>query len=497
MQIALSWFLTALAVAVLVWALWTRKLLILRDWFFTIYFVDVLVHLHLFPTLYLQASNLVAFGVINPPDDELAWYYVIIQLAAIILFEWPFLFLYLRGVRPFQAAAARKHVTTRVVTTPGKAFFLSIVSIVFTLTYLTVALRFGLLRMPRDNAAIPYLLLGLWAPVYATLRLFVYSGLFLTAVLLVTALQTARLFFLTRVLIWTAFGLTAGVWLLQALLFSRWEVTFGIIVLIGVLLSQKQWLGTWYKTIQRRKMKRIVFVGVLLLLYAMRITYNYRYNYVETEGLKLENLNPFISYEIPYYEDQDFRWRLNGLDLMARITPRAMNEGYALGAGWEYAFYSSVGQWVPGLSVADYKLNPLTDTKAYLEYRYTGYRLSDWPNSFLTDLYGNFSFPGFILAALLLSQVLVFVNRTLSEPRTFRGYLLALFFISQTMMFENSFSGWLFGLLRPGPILLLLLILRPFRIISASKASEPSSRPLTHRSRLSLPSPSTLKGFSQ
>lgn len=481
MQVVICWSLTLLAAVVFARLLWAKKLSVLRDWFIVVYFLEIWVQLHLLPTLYLQASNLVADGI-SRPDDELAWYYVIIQLAGIILFEWPFLFLYLRGVGRTALARPRREGSIRLRPVPGRVFIVSLIGMVFTLTYLTVALRFGLLRMPRDSNLIPYLLLGLDTVIYAILRMFVYAGLFLASVLLVLAFQSRHSALPIRVFVWTAFSFTSAVWMLQALLFNRWEVTFGIVVLIGVVLSQKEWLGQWYKSTRRPKMMRIVFVGVLLLLYLMRVTYNYRFNYIESEGLKLANLNPFISYEIPYYENQDLRWRLNGVDLMARITPRALSEGYALGAGWEYAFYCSVGQWIPGVSVEDYKLNPLTDTKAYLEYRYTGYRLSDWPNSFLTDLYGNLSFFGFILAAWLLSKVFVFANRSLSSPRSVWDCLFGLFLISQTMMFESGFSGWLFGLLRPLPLLLCFLVLRPFKVIHARGAAD-VSRPPTSRSR--------------
>jgi hypothetical protein len=483
MQVVLCWFLTLLSAIVFARLIWTKKLSLSRDWFVVIYFAEIWLQLHLLPTLYLQASNLVADGV-SRPDDEVTWYYVLIQFAGIALFQWPLLFLYLRGMKRNSLAKAQKDPPASIIPIPNKVVLISIISITVTLVYLTVALRFNLLRMPRDSNLIPYLLLGLDTVVYAILRLFVYSGLFFGAFLLFLALRSHEATVPVKILIWSAFVFTTGAWMLQALLFSRWEVAFGLAVLIGVVLTQKH--AQWYRKIPRAKLARIVVVGVLILLYLMRVTYNFRFNN-ETEGLNLANLNPFISYEIPYYENQDLRYRLNGVDLMARITPRALHEGYALGAGWEYAFYCAVGQWIPGLSVEDYKLNPLTDTKAYLEYRYTGYRLPDWPNCFLTDLYGNLSFFGFLLAAWLLARVFVFVNRSLVSPKSTWDCLFALFLISQTMMFESGFAGWLFGLLRPASLLFVLLLLRPFRFGQAGNTSDSPSPSKTPRPALALP----------
>src|SRR6266849_1636513 len=88
MQLILMWFMCLLA-AFLPWRLWRKKALQLpRDYFFLLLCAQAYVLLCLAPTLSVQGE---VEGWAGPPDSRLQWLYVLMQLAVILLFEWPLL----------------------------------------------------------------------------------------------------------------------------------------------------------------------------------------------------------------------------------------------------------------------------------------------------------------------------------------------------------------------------------------------------------------------
>src|SRR6266480_4519826 len=168
MQLAMMWFVNVLA-AFLPWRMWKRKALQLpRDYFFLLLYAQAYVLLHLAPTLFIQSGN---EGLAGSPDSRLQWMYILMQLSAILLFEWPLLRWYTRTSAvplkqtPIGSKLPEAHLS--------HAIAVSVFAIVFSLTFLGLSISYGVLRLPHVAEIIAELLVDLPTPVYAVHRMFV------------------------------------------------------------------------------------------------------------------------------------------------------------------------------------------------------------------------------------------------------------------------------------------------------------------------------------
>jgi hypothetical protein len=173
-------------------------------------------------------------------------------------------------------------------------------------------------------------------------------------------------------------------------------------------------------------------------------------------------------------------WRLNGVDLMARITPAAQTQGYAAGKAWYYVGYAFLGQFFSRSAVEEFKLNRLDDPKIYLLRRYTSFDPLDWPVSVVTDGYGNFGVAGLVMVAVALGLVYGLASRAIAEKASGLAATVGIFMISQSLSFEQLSGVWLLGLPRAVPALILVLLIGPL-------GSSPASlRQLAHHRSPSL-----------
>ncbi len=441
--------------------MWKRKALQLpRDYFFLLLYAQAYVLLHLAPTLSVQ-SEVEGWG--GSPDSRLQWLYVLMQLAAILLFEWPLLRWYTKAFAlPLKQTGIGLKLPEPNL---SKAFAVSVFAIAFSLTFLGIAISYDILRLPHVTEAIVELFVDLPTAVYAVHRLFVYSGLFLASVLLVLLLRVKEK--PGRTVVAVAFWISAGTWLLYALLNYRGLTVLGVVTLLGIFLAcrEKSPLRGNDKA-QKSTFRRLVMPGVLVA-YALVVANNIRFDYDVSGGLRWQHFNPLSDLK-DFMPDNsapvtDLRFRLNGLDLMARITPEAMRTGYAMGESWKYSAIVSLGQWVSRGAVEKYKLDWLSDPKVFLLWRYTNLDYIDWPNTFITDLYGNLAFPGILLGAYVLSAVYRRGAEALTCPISASSLMMGIYLLTQSLDFQQSFSVWFFGLLRAAPILLFLFIVNPFQ----------------------------------
>jgi hypothetical protein len=472
MQLGIMWFINVLA-AFLPWRMWKRKALQLpRDFFFLLLYAQAYVLLHLAPTLFIQSGN---EGLPGSPDSRLQWLYILIQLSAILLFEWPLLHWYTRAFTtpPKQTWSGAKVPEPRL----SNAIAVSVFAIVFSLTFLGLAIRYGVLRLPHVAETIAELLVDLPTPIYAVHRLFVYSGPFLASVLLVLLLRIKQ--GPGRRIVAAAFCITAGSWLLYALLNYRGLTVLGVATLGGVFLVCRDRSALGRNNGGQKSTLPTLIMGGVVATYGVIVATNIRFDYESSGGLswqlfsQLLNLREFMPGDRD--PNTDLRWRLNGLDLMARITPEAMRTGYAMGDGWKYPALIGLGQWVARGAVEKYKLDWLSDPKVYLLWRYTDLNYIDWPNTFISDLYGNLAFPGFLLGAFILSSVYRRGAQALTRPVSATSLLFGIYLLTQSLDFQQSFAVWLFGLLRAAPILVFLFFVNPFQApsdVTASGASQ-------------------------
>jgi len=474
MQLEIMWFINFLA-AFLPWRMWKRKALQLpRDYFFLLLYAQAYVLLHLAPTLFVQGG---VEGWAGAADGRLQWLYVLMQLAVVLLFEWPLLAWY---TKPFTTRLAEVQVGSNFPDPRlSSSIAVAVFAIVFSLAFLGFAVSYDVLRLPHVTETIVELFVDLPTLAYTVHRLFIYSGLFLASVLLVLLLRSKQK--RGRRIIALAFCLSAGTWLLYALLNYRGLTVLGVATLVGIaLVCRDRSAQDSNREDEKRTFRRLVMAGVVIT-YALIVANNIRFAYDLSGGLRWQHFNPLLDLKdfVPDNPEAvtDLRWRLDGLDLMARITPEAVQTGYSMGESWKYSALVSLGQWISRGAVEQYKLSWLSDPKVYLLWRYTDLDYIDWPNTFITDLYGNLAFPGFLLGAFVLAAVYRRGAEALTRPLRAPAVLFGIYLLTQSLDFQQAFSVWLFGLLRAAPILLLVLVLNPFQDppgVRRSGASEPA-----------------------
>ena len=472
------WFINALA-AFLPWRMWKRKALQLpRDYFFFLLYAQAYVLLHLAPTLVVQGE---VQGSGGSPDGRMQWLYILIQISAILLFEWPLLRWYTRAfaVPLQQTQIGSKLPEPRL----SNAIAVSVFAIVFSLTFLAVAISYDVLRLPHVAELIVELFVDLPTPVYAIHRLFVYSGPFLASVLLVLLVRIKQE--PGRTIVAVAFSVTAGAWLMYALLNYRGLTVLGVATLGGVLLVCRERSALVRNNVgQKSTYRRLIMAGVVVT-YGLIVANNIRFDYESSGGLRWKHFNPLLDLKDFMPDDRDpntdLRWRLDGLDLMARITPEAMRTGYAKGDAWKASAVIALGQWVSRGAVEKYRLDWLSDPKVYLLWRYTDLNFIDWPNTFVSDLYGNLAFPGFLLGAFILSAIYRRGAEALTRPVGGSSLLFGIYLLTQSLDFQQCFAVWLFGLLRAAPVLLFVFFVNPFQDPSTSLHEVPQKQFKTER----------------
>jgi hypothetical protein len=212
----------------------------------------------------------------------------------------------------------------------------------------------------------------------------------------------------------------------------------------------------------------VVVLGVLAMAYILRTALNVRATYLEAQGLTPEMFNPLrdLTREAPGpFSDlnTDMRYRLSGIDLMARMTPSAQMEGFARGDAWWGAIYVTFAQFLGRGAVQEIKASFMSSPKAYLMRRYTTMRDIDYQSCWLTDVYGNFRFYGFPFLGIVMGLCWLWITRGVSRPSSPVALFLGLYFATHFLRFEQEFATIALEWIRTVPVLLLVLFVSPVR----------------------------------
>jgi hypothetical protein len=95
-----------------------------------------------------------------------------------------------------------------------------------------------------------------------------------------------------------------------------------------------------------------------------------------------------------------------------------------------------------------------------------GIELQDYYSCSLTDLFGNFGWAGFLLGALIYAVAFRYYRSATIQPRRHWQIVIAIFVVTHVLSFDQEMSGVLFGWIRQVPVLALILIGRPFRLLN-------------------------------
>lgn len=162
-------------------------------------------------------------------------------------------------------------------------------------------------------------------------------------------------------------------------------------------------------------------------------------------------------------ESTPLNWRLNGVDLAARIADKGLAN-----ASWGESYIGPLALtfnvvFAPG-KAEDVKLATRTNVKTVLTNDVLGVNEPDNFSSVITDIYGNFWFFPFPLAGALIGLILARCQSVLLSPTGPVALLLAVYVLIYILEFEKEFITLVQNLPKFALIPLLAGLLSPVRL---------------------------------
>ncbi len=436
-----------LGVSLLIIGLVTPRLSPSRHYFFYILYFQFVVYLHIVPTFYLIFI-----------DNEHAKLYLYLQFASILFFEIPFIFFYLRSIRELNSS---REGWNKIILNYNRIIILSFYSTIFSILFLVLAIKHRILFLWYGEENMVETLTSLPGYVWVIYRSFNLSGIILAALLLVISYRaTSRAM---KKVSFFAFMITSGTWFAWAILNQRGSCIVGILMILGVMV----YFG-------RVNLFRplTIFLGLMALIYTYNVVLNIRWGMGVRHRLTYEMFSPFPKFR--QYAEGGTRplslwWRLNGIELMAMITPEASRQGFAKGEAWAISAYVLFMQPISREAVEEYKRDASSLGKTYLLWRYTSIFEKDYCSCMLTDPYGNFWLFGFLLVALVLGKACAYCVKNVLRPGSALSVIMAIFILAQIIRFEREFVLMVLGSYRAVPGILPFLILNPFKVVHPQK----------------------------
>jgi hypothetical protein len=209
--------------------------------------------------------------------------------------------------------------------------------------------------------------------------------------------------------------------------------------------------------------------GGLSVLLLLKLIVNFRIDLEYNKRVSLAALNPFgtprIQVEvegrpqwvIPSYTP--IYWRLNGLDLIARVEPFLDQKGAMLGRAWVRPIRLYLDRFLNPERHELAKREMRTTPKREMLAHFTGDDRVDYFSSGLTDLYGNFGYLGFLLGGVFFGALAALVATGLQGAAPW-GFKVAAFYLLPILLsFEKEFISYVLNPIKfsAGPALLLLL----------------------------------------
>ena len=439
------WIVTALSAVVIFGFAFSKGIYIRRDWFFLLLLAQAFFYLHLGPTVAANSLN-----------RDIRILYIYLQLSCLMLFEIPFGILYFCMI---QKCSIKRRPKVKIV--PENILLLSIAMILLNLFFIFVLIRNHLLFY-RIGPAIAKKMVNIPTIDWFIYRGYLLSVIFFVTVLLVTVFQIKQT--TIRYISLTSLILSIGTYFTYAVVNSRGMLLLGVMFIFGISMI---WLERFRKFKVRKLIFSLTFI-MILTFYGWTVTNNIR-QAGDFASLQAKYFNPFL-YSYKNSEINNFAWRINGIDLMAKITPQAINKGFAFGKAWRIPSYVIISQLFNRENVNKYKLSYTTTAKSYLMKYYTTdmQEMTDYYSCTATDAYGNFWIFGFPLLAWALAILCFYGTKLFVNPRSGNSLLLGIFILMHIFSFETEFISILLGWIKIVPLLLILILFNPIKISGSS-----------------------------
>ena len=431
-------------------ALAVRRISWRADVFFLVFYVQVVAYIFGAPTAY-------AIGALRE-QPELAQLYLLMQLMVLFLFCIPMLTVYLLLRRP--EVMERPVVTAKP---PAWRFYLFLIFCVgYTVADVVVLTKTGLLFRRIGTETLAAALGALPSYVFLLVRIYDRMQLPMLALMMVVALQTTNR--MRRRMAYGALAICLALVLGVAALNSRSLIVLTLGELVCFFITFKKDVH-----ISPRLVGRMVVIG-LLALYLINVAMT-----VREAGFAAENVlvyfKPSLKISLAAENDSSIAERLNGVDLIAQITPAAWKDNYAKGKAWVPGVVASLGPLVSPELARRYKEELATNAKVYLLRWYAHRDEADYFSCAITDVYGNLGPPGVLFAGVFYGFVFAYAVRWVAQPKRGWHLVLAIFAIQIYIFFEADFIAGFVGWLSFLPSIVPLLVLSPLTIVRRPRAS--------------------------
>lgn len=406
-----------------------------KHFFFIFIVFTSLAYLFLAPTIELLNPSL--------PDLELfAGDYTQLQFFLFAFFLTPLILIY--------AYLARRNrgVSVKLEVARNKSILLALLTTLLALAFVVAISRNNLFFSRLGSETLAQAIVGLPQADFVIIRLYQESALFILGVLFFAwRLTSSRL---SKILLGLALGINLLAWGSFIILNSRWMVVATAICLLGWWLALHQG-RFWYS----RQLLAAIFM-LLIAAYFTSVVVN-----VRTLGFTARISAEYFVPRLVFFDTQGIN-RLNCVDLIARLNPEITANGPAWGAAWGNVYWL-VYRFIDPEGFDRFRLTLNTTSKSYLMRTYLGWDRPDYNSCVLTDFYGNFHVLGLVMAAVVFGVLLAYQYRAISGYYGGAALIIGIFVLTHLIIFDQEASSLLFGWTRKLPVLVLFLILCPFR----------------------------------
>lgn len=464
MLISFIVFLDCVPLLLILFFISNKRININRDFLFLFFWLQVFIYINFCPTMSLFSLDLGIFNhrVLEVNSINLKFYYLLIKILILFFFQLPYIFIYLTTRKKLS------HVQIRVFKVNHLYLvILGLLFIIFPLVFLKVSIATELFFKRIGHEAYSNRLASLSIFESLIYKYYYKSGLFILSVLLISILKTEvknlKIFYLA------IFFLNLGIFGFYELLNNRLQTVITIVYLFSVF--------TYFSNRNASKVNfnfsKIFFLAFFLFL-TIKLVVNLRSGFIENGGeLKIENFNPFASSSLDEENDKIY-WRLNGIDLIARILPEVA-ENPSLDFHFYFdSFRVSFGSLWNDNFATERKNDLETTIKSQLIKKYFPYEKSiDYYSCSLTDQFGTLGLFGIFLFSIFHSNVFSSLLNNFMKSVNYRKLLFSLFLIPFFLVFEYESTVTLFGWIKIVPIYFILIIFPIFKITTEFEATHP------------------------
>jgi hypothetical protein len=447
---AAAWLIWAVVISavVLTSLLWIKRLPYLsKDFLFLIFFTSTVAYLEVAPLAVLlrgDPQTTIERYVLPGPRTYLVEH-AEMCVAALLLFQLPLVLIYYARLRPRSVPDIRTVVATR------SASLVAGLALLMPIFFLWVGYRHNLIAIRSYGQRLLTVALVTMPPAeFLVYRLYQETAIFLTGITFFILVRSTGM---TR-------RIAAGALAANLVAYGIWGLTSSrsAIVLMAVCLTA-WWLRVYPARLRwGRAVRRIVIVAMLAGV-GVSIAINFR-TLDARERVGVAVLNPF---RLGMFGDNQGYARLDCVDLLARLDRAISSEGAAWGEAW-YGYTWIVRRFIDPAGFDQFRLSMRTTAKGFLMRRYLRVDAVDYYSCSLVDLFGNFNWLGFPLAALVFGGCFRFFRTAMFRPSSGTSIIAGVFVVTSILYFDQEAGITLFGWVRQLPVVVGVIVAKPFAV---------------------------------